>query len=369
MSKRFIFYFLILVIFALPVSAGPDKGSSLVSPGLIDYAGLSVNWQMMLAVKENERLDRMYVFDKYLYVLTNHNYLVCIDRAAGSIRFELQLASAGLPIFHPYYYDKKLWFMVGAELLVVDPDVGEISESRLFKTLGGSAVCPLVRNSQRIYVAGLDYRLQAITAENYMADFAVSAYNNSKINSVLADDDFVVFSTKPGNIVGIAPDEAKKRWQRDVSGRVSASLVKDGRYVYVPCEDTKLYKFDAMTGQNAWSIPFQTGNTVLDAPIIGDKVVYQYVDVHGLYAVDKNSGRKIWQVEAGLNLLAENDNLAYIIAQPGLLVVMNNSTGRKEYSVNFAAVTDYAVNTTDSSFYIADNSGRVMSIKTKGLQR
>jgi outer membrane protein assembly factor BamB len=124
-----------------------------------------------------------------------------------------------------------------------------------------------------------------------------------------------------------------------------------------------------MTGKNAWPIPFQTGNAVLDPPIIGDKVVYQYVDVQGLYAIDKKSGRKIWQVEAGLNLLAENGSLAYVIAQPGLLVVMNNSTGKKLYSVNLAAVTDYAVNTTDSAFYIADNNGRLMSIKTKGLQR
>ena len=103
MLRQSVFCFLILVVFVLPVSAQSDKSSSLVSPELIDYAGLSVNWQMMLAVNETERLDRMYVFDKYLYVLTNHNYLVCIDRAAGSIRFELQLASAGLPIFHPYF--------------------------------------------------------------------------------------------------------------------------------------------------------------------------------------------------------------------------------------------------------------------------
>lgn len=365
MSRRFIFCFLILVVFSLPVFAKVDKGSSLVSPELVEYAGLSVNWQMMLAVKETEKLDRMYVFGKYLYVLTSQNYLVCIDRDRGSIRFELQLASAGLPIYHPYYYDEDLWFMVGAELLVVDPEVGEISESKIFKTLGGSAMCPLVRNKDRIYVAGLDHRLQAITASNYMADFSVSDFNNSRINSVLAEDDFVVFSTERGNVIGISPDGPQKRWQRDVSGRVSASLVKDGEHVYIPCEDTKLYKFDAMTGENAWSIPFQTGNAVVDPPIIGEKVVYQYIDVHGLYAVNKDSGRKIWKVEAGLNLLAENGDLAYVIAQPGLLIVMNNSTGREMYSVNLAGVTDYAVNTTDSSFYIADNNGRVMSINTK----
>lgn len=369
MSRRYIFCFLMLVLLTLPVSAKLDKSSSLVSPSLVEYAGLSVNWQMILAVKETEKLDRMYVFGKYLYVLTSQNYLVCINRDRGSIRFELQLAPAGLPIYHPYYYDKKLWFMVGAELLVVDPEVGEVIESRLFKTLGGSAMCPLVRNKERIYIAGLDHRLQAITASNYMADFGVSAYDNSRINSVLAADGFVVFSTERGNIIGIAPDGPQKRWQRDVSGRVSASLVKDGEHVYVPCEDTKLYKFNALTGENAWSLPFQTGNAILDPPIIGAKVVYQYIDVQGLYAVNKDSGRKIWQLEAGLNLLAENGDLAYIIAQPGSLVVMNNSTGKEMYSVNFAAVTDYAVNTTDSSFYIADNTGRVMSIKTKGPQK
>ena len=44
------------------------------------------------------------------------------------------------------------------------------------------------------------------------------------------------------------------------------------------------------------------------------------------------------------------------------MVVMDNAAGKKICSVNFAAVSKYAVNTPDSTIYIADDKGRVASI-------
>jgi outer membrane protein assembly factor BamB len=95
---------------------------------------------------------------------------------------------------------------------------------------------------------------------------------------------------------------------------------------------------------------------------VGRWAVYQYAGINGLYAIDKDSGRMLWQVSEGVGLLAEKDETAYVLAEPGVLAVMDNSTGKKLYTVNFAGVSRYVTNTTDSTVYVSDDRGRVMSI-------
>jgi outer membrane protein assembly factor BamB len=252
---------------------------------------------------------------------------------------------------------------------VLDPNNGVIVKSRNLQQLGGSAVCSMVRNEERIYVAGLNYRFHAINAEDYLTSFSVSAPNNSKINFVAADENLAIYTTERGNVIAITADGPKKTWQRDVAGPISAEMVKDDSHVYIPCQDTKLYKFNAKTGKDAWPVPFQTGNAVLDSPTVGKSVVYQYIDDHGVYAIDKQTGEKIWQVQDGKSFIAENGPMAYVFAAKGNLIVMDNEKAKMLYSVNLAGVTDYIVNTVDSTIYIADDDGRVMSIKTNDYYR
>ena len=76
------------------------KSDWLVSPKLLLQSGLAEQWQLTIPLKQqkNERIDRILVFGEYLYVLTDQNYLYCINRAKGTVRFVLQLTVAGLPI-------------------------------------------------------------------------------------------------------------------------------------------------------------------------------------------------------------------------------------------------------------------------------
>ena len=121
----------VLGVLTAGVCFGEDlSAKELVSRELLEHGGFEMNWQVKLPIKEGEKLGRMFVFDKFLYVLTDKNYLFCIERTSGAGRFELPLAKAGLWIFEPQYYDGKLWFMVGNHLLVVDPKAGAVISSR-----------------------------------------------------------------------------------------------------------------------------------------------------------------------------------------------------------------------------------------------
>jgi outer membrane protein assembly factor BamB len=103
---------------------------------------------------------------------------------------------------------------------------------------------------------------------------------------------------------------------------------------------------------------------ILDrAPVVTQDVVYQYVPNKGLTAIDNKSGRFMWQVDHGLDLLAEKEGRAYVFREPGELVVMDNKKKKRLYSVNFAGVTKYAGNVADSKIYVADKTGRMVCLR------
>jgi outer membrane protein assembly factor BamB len=345
-------------------SQSPEQGF-LISPVLLKHSGMEMQWQLNLPIKPSEKVERLFVFDEYLYVLTDHNYLFCLERVKGTLRFEQPLAVAGLPICAPKYYGGKLNFVVGNELLVLDPAAGAMVEKRKLKGFGKGSVCDIARNSAYLYVVGSDRRIHALVAGEYWEKFSVSADNDSLINSLLVDDKLIIFTTGAGNVVRVSSDGPAKKWQFDLPGTIKAPIVRDGDSLFVGSENTKLYKLDINTGQKIWPVDFQTGAVLTEPTIIGDKTVYQYGGDKGLYAVDKEGGEKVWQIEDGIGILTEKDGRAYVLAGAGVLIVMDNDSGEQLYSVNVSAVSRHATNMTDSAIYVSDDEGRLMGIKIK----
>ena len=165
-----------------------------------------------------------------------------------------------------------------------------------------------------------------------------------------------------GNVVGIEADTRKKLWQIDLSDGVVAPIVRDDSWVYIGSKDTKLYKHHVTAGISGWPKPFHAGAKLTKSVVVGDKVLYQYAGHKGVYGINKETGEKLWQVPDGTSMLAEKDNTAYVLAEPGVLVIQDNKTGERLSSVNFASVSKYAANTADAVIYVADDRGRLVSI-------
>jgi outer membrane protein assembly factor BamB len=358
-----------MVLFTVILGAGAleaaGKGRLLVAPQLLDTAGLTLDWQVHLAVSEVEIVEKMLVFDEYLIVLTDHNYLFCIDREKGSIYFEFQLVPAGLPVYPPQYYGGKFWFVVGNELLVVNPHAATAPKPRKLSVVGSGATSAAMRNTSHLYIAGSDRRVHALVTDGYWQRFSASAENNSLINSLVCDDKFVAFATDAGNVVCMSPSEPKEYWQRDLVDRIDAPIVRDGNWLYVSVESGKIHKLSITTGIDGWKEQFQAAAALVDSAVTGKKVIYQYAGVKGFYAVDKKSGAALWQLENGIGLLAENGTSSYVFAKPGMLIRMDNAEAKKIYSVNLAGVAKFASNTVDSKMYISSDKGKVMAVGIK----
>ena len=103
--------------------------------------------------------------------------------------------------------------------------------------------------------------------------------------------------------------------------------------VYFGSDDNKVYALNANTGAKLWS--FTTGNTVRSSPAVANGIVYIGSDDNNLYALDANTGAKLWSYSTG-NLVFSSPTVAggivYIISADGYLYALDANTGVKLWS-------------------------------------
>jgi outer membrane protein assembly factor BamB len=333
----------------------------LLSPPLLRYANLKPVWQQALPMKKGEKLEPMVILGDRLYIRTDRNYMWSLDRTKGSMVFSRSISPHGTPVLGLTSYANRLITVIGNQLVELDEATGD---ERRVSDLELSIVAPVVRNSQFFYVSAADRRLHVLRARDLVQIFEVAAGNDSLITSVLADDNLVVFGTSKGNVIAFMPDAPRKLWQFDAPEPLAGPVVRDNNSFYFASTDTNVYRVDAVD-VTAVSLlwKYQT-EAVLDCPPrLTGGFVYQYAYGRGLTAIVKQTGQAAWSLPEGVDLLAEAGNKAYVLTGHRTLAVMDNATGRRICSVNFAPVVYHAANTTDARIYVADETGRIICLE------
>jgi outer membrane protein assembly factor BamB len=361
MRKTWLFLAMGLFLRVPATVHGGDGTQWLVSKDLLDPVKLVAVWQTTLPVRQGERLEMLMVLANRLYVRSTENYVWSLDRTSGDIIFSCSIAPAGFPIFGWNLYDDRLITVIDNQLVELDANTGT---RKRVSDLGLSIIAPPVRNSEFFYVSAADRRLHMFRVRNLVEAFKVAADNNSLIDSVIAGEDMVVFATDAGNLVAMAPDAPKKLWQFDAVESMAGPVIRDGRSFFFASEDTCVYRVDA-SGINdvslAWK--YQTEAILDRAPRVTATAVYQYAPGRGVTAIGRQSGKALWSLPEGVDLLAEAGNKAYVFAEDKTLVVMDNASGDRLFWVNFADVSDYAANVADAKIYVAGRGGRILCVQ------
>jgi PQQ-like domain len=345
------------IIFASMLYA-QDELHWLIPRAMVASTELKIVWQFNLPMGEGESLDQMFLCGNRLCALSSRNFLSCINRADGNVMFANSIAPAGLPVIDFESYKGQLITMVGNKLVEVKADFG--SEKTATNITSG-AVCPVVRNDSFIYIAGADKRIHVLKADDKVQVFEVAAENDSRITSVLAEQEFVVFATEAGNVIRIAPDRAAKVWQFNAPAAIIGPVVHDANSLYFACRDTCVYRLEISSGDILWK--YQTQGILDVAPQLGGKLIYQCVPDMGLVAINKTTGKFVWPVKNGVGLLSESGDKTFVITKGGLLAAMDNVKAKQLYSVNIGLSVKYATNTADAKIYIADAKGRIACLE------
>jgi outer membrane protein assembly factor BamB len=328
----------------------------LVPRSHVAATDLKIVWQFNLPLADNESLDQLLVFGNRLCGLSSRNYLVCLNRTDGNVMFSSSIAPAGLPLAGLESYQGELITIVGNKFVEINADFGTEQTST---NLACGVTCPIVRNNSFFYVAGSDKRIHVLKASNKVQVFEVAAENDSLITTVLADQEFVIFATELGNVICITADRPHKLWQFDAPD--GGQLVRDSNSIYFACRNTNVYRLELSSGHLVWK--YQTSAILDSAPQSGNKVVYQRIPDVGLIAVEKETGKLLWQLADGVGLLAESGNKAFLVTKAGILVAMDNAKAKQLYSIDIGQPVKYATNATDSKIYIADAKGRLTCLQ------
>jgi len=363
LKNRFVLLAGLLVLcFAQYVFAAEGGSQWLVSPMLLEHANLKIVWEDKLSIKTDETLEQLLILGNSIYAISNRNYMVSLNKENGDIIFRRIVAPEGLPVAGLKLYGYELISIVGTKLIEIDPQTGNQLKN---VDVGFGIACPAARNSSFFYLSGIDKRLHTLRAEDKVQIFEVAAENDSLITSIIAHDISVIFGTDAGNVISITPDRPKKLWQFDAAGSIAGPIVRDGMSLFFASKDTNVYRVDMiglpLRRQLVWK--YQTDGVLENEPRVTQQVVYQSVPGKGLTAIDKQSGQFMWSVPGGVDLLTEAKDRAYVITKNRKLVVMDNISTKKLYSVNFAEVTRHTANITDSKIYIADEHGRIACLE------
>ncbi|MBL7152570.1 MAG: PQQ-binding-like beta-propeller repeat protein [Phycisphaerae bacterium] len=349
-------------LFVLCVAGSCVRGQAdsrhLVSPELLRQVGLEIVWDNELPIRKAEKLKKLQIVGKRVYALSSRNYLMSLDRKTGKNVFSKYAAPVGQPVAEPVLYEDELISVLGNRLVEMSERTGE--KLRVVQLEYG-ITCPPARNKQFLYLSGVDRRLHVLKESNRVQVFEVAADNNSMINSIIAADDFVVFGTDAGNVIRMQPDKPVRLWQFDAAGGIAGRLVLDGASLFFASRDTNVYRVGLENGKLAWK--YQVAGIPKKAPRVTKAVVYQYIRKKGVTAIDKRRGVLLWTVPDGLELLAEAKGKAYVMTENKTLVVMDNATAKRQYSIPFEQVSRYACNTVDSKIYVGDDRGRIACIQ------
>ncbi len=348
---------LVVSAFQCFADARSDDNKQLLSADLLKKASLKIVWENELPFKNNEKVDEFFLLGDDFYCLSDKNYIIALNKDTGTLIFGRSYAPVGFPVIGLNIYGDELFSVIGNKVVEMKKNTGvELSGVRL--NFGVS--CAAERNDSYFYIGGVDRRVHILRANDKIELFKVAADNDSAITSIVAGKEYMIFGTEKGNVVAVAADKPVKLWQFDARDAVADKLVKDAGSLFVSSKDTNVYKIDIPTGRLLWK--YQTQAMLDRAPRITDRVVYQYVWAEGITAIDRTDGKFLWQLPKAIEFLAENNGKAYLITEQQTLVVMDNKSGKKLYSLNLDGIDRYVSNTKDSKIYIGTKSGHILCL-------
>jgi outer membrane protein assembly factor BamB len=188
---------------------------------------------------------------------------------------------------------------------------------------------PAVLDGGLVAFGGCDARIHTIHLKD-----------GSRVNQVVSDAQIIrslavwggtVYGVNYANqLVACEANAAKLAWVMENDGaQILTSPAVDEARVYFGSRDRRLRAVDRLSGKPVWQ--FKTGGRVESSPLVFDDAVVFGSNDGRLYAVDKQDGREIWRLDLGENLAtapAFADGKIVIGGGEGTLFVIRGGGGK-----------------------------------------
>lgn len=342
-------------------------------------AGLRQRWHRYVGLSPEDRVSNIWRVGDRLYVVTQKNELIALDASAGTIAWHGAIEGAATKVTRPVELPGNQVLVVNrANAFLFDGATGRKIANR---PLGFSVSTDPVISGNIIGIGGPNFfyglyadLLRGVEGENAGSSSATVApppvlATNAKwitpapndffgARPTVAGDNFLL-ATNQGILWKINAANGEWDWKdRKVNGGVVAPLSADGKAVYIPCLDQRLYAFDLLSGAHLWDARLE-GRLEQQAVPVGNTILV-VSESKGMYAVAADKGELKYNIPEVARVLGSVGDKAYASTNTNQLLMFNTETGEKVSTTNIQGEAYFVANNkTDGLIFVATIDGRI----------
>ena len=196
-------------------------------------------------------------------------------------------------------------------------------------------------------------------------------------SGVSATEDIILYGSQEDTVTAVDINTNEVIWQRILSSEILAISDIINNRAYVRTSDSKIYAFDADTGEIRWqSIHITPSLTIrgVSKQIIGDTALYVGFDDGKVFAYNLDNGGVIWRVDISskkgktvIDRLSDidgdikySDGIIYAVSYQGKVSAIDSSDGKVIWSKEGSSY--YGIDVDDKHLFYTDDIGRIFCL-------
>ncbi len=347
-------------------------------PPSIEFRPVAVNnfaktWTVNLGMAEGAKPTNIYVFDNLIIVYADDNTAHVVNRQSGELKYIHPLPKDAGDLHAPSVIQDRIVYPASSTLKVYSVRTGallnEVNYPFAMRT-GGTG------NGPNYYV-GAHFpnggRLVAIdlTRKTSLNRWEVMTVASIRSAPILYGG-IIYMAAEDGKVYAIT-EERGAVWARDdtfvgafrTANDILGDIRVDETAVYVPSRDTKLVALNRSSGKIIWQ--YFAGVALESGPTSTNDTVYIHVKDQGLTAINKLTGeynrKPRWSKPNAEKFLADDDKYTYVLLSSGQVAALDKATGEQKFLSTRNDLTQFGVNTKDGLVYATDNAGNLLQVK------
>lgn len=370
MTKQFVTVLVGAAAILSALAGCADKPEPEVRPtiGAIPPNSFVQQWKAPLNL-ENDALSELHLREDNVYAYTRNDVAYSLARGGGDLRYAAPIRASGGVLRPPVEIKDRIVFPTATTMEVYKAN-GRF-ERRFpldFSTRGPAA------GLDNMVFVGLDYprggRLAAIDVDRPYANIRWELLTRGGVSSQPAIYENIVYiGGEDGRVYAVTPDR-RPVWPLEggvfvTSGRIVGDVKVDETGVYVASTDSKLYALDRHTGKVMWQ--YFGGKPITSDPHVTASTVYINVPGRGLVALDKGQGafnrKPRWVSKDARMFLSEDKKHTYLATRDGRIQAVDRATGKILFQSQGPGFDMFVSNPNDDTIYAARKDGSVYAIK------
>jgi len=234
--------------------------------------------------------------------------------------------------------------------------------------LTGTSWPGISTNNDTVYVSYLN-RIYAVRSNDgsVVWQYPAKAGRDSFFAAPVVADGNLIAGSYQNVLVSLDPNTGSVKWTFDqAKGKwIASPLVVDGK-IFAPNGDFTLYALD-LNGTLLWKFP--TKQALWSRPVSDSTYIYQASMDHFVYAIDINTGAKVWSLDLGGAVLYSPtltpDGFLYVSTLARNLIAINTADGKIAWQRSFDSDLWMQPAFADGKLFFGDIAGKVYAVSAQ----